>query len=162
MESVDDAQSAYRRYGSALLRKAQRILQDSDDASDVVQALFAELMQRDAPILDLRYLYRAVGHRALNLVRDRKNRARLMGGQDEMLHAPVRAPLDEQVIRMDLLSKLCRHLDTTSQDVLACVYFDDMSQEEAAEFLGLSRKTVGKRVSKIRVAIAALATGGNP
>ena len=36
----------YRRYGPALLRKAERMLQDRDEPKDVVQGLFLDLLQR--------------------------------------------------------------------------------------------------------------------
>jgi DNA-directed RNA polymerase specialized sigma24 family protein len=48
---------AYERYGRALLRKAERVLGNREDARDVVQGLFADLHQKlDAP-MDLPYLY---------------------------------------------------------------------------------------------------------
>ena len=56
----------YRRYAPALLRKAERMLQDRDEAQDLVQGLFLDLMQRPDTPADLPYLYRAVTHRCLN------------------------------------------------------------------------------------------------
>ena len=38
--------------------------------------------------------------------------------------------------------------------MLAYRYLDDMTQEEIAELLGLSRKTIGKRLDRIREAVA--------
>lgn len=35
---------SYQRYGPALLRKAERLLQSRDDALDVVQGLFTDLL----------------------------------------------------------------------------------------------------------------------
>jgi DNA-directed RNA polymerase specialized sigma24 family protein len=61
--SYHGVQDAYERYGPALLRKAERILQNPDDASDIVHALFVDVMQKRDPNLDIKYLYRAVGNR---------------------------------------------------------------------------------------------------
>ncbi len=37
-----------------------------------------------------------------------------------------------------------------------CRFVDDMTQEEIAEHLGLSRKTIGKRLDRIRDEVIAL------
>ena len=44
-------------------------------------------------------------------------------------------------------------LDRKSLDVLVCRYVDEMTQEEIASHLSTSRKTVGKRLDKIRDAL---------
>ena len=73
-----DPQAAYRAYGPALVRKAERILRSREDAVDVVHALFVDLIPRWNRDVDLPYLYRAVTNRCLNLLRDRGTRARLL------------------------------------------------------------------------------------
>ncbi len=159
---ADDAvRLAYRRYGPALVRKAERILQNSDDADDIVQTLFLELMQKRRANLELRYLYRAVGNRCINVLRDRKNRARLLERQQEVLRGPVRTRCDDEVIGLDLLAKLSDRLDRKCLDVLICRYWDDMTQEEIAAFIGTSRKTVGKRLQKIRLQVGMLRAEGD-
>jgi len=127
------------------------------DASDVVQGLFVDLLQRgDAPV-DLPYLYRAVTNRCLTLLRDEANRARLLGrdGGGPPLHA--RTAGDERAIGRDLLVKLVRELDTEHGEVLAYRYVDDMTQDEIASLLGVSRKTVGHRLDRIREVVARIA-----
>ena len=76
--SPDQSMELYRRYGPALLRKAERMLQDRDEAKDLVQGLFLDLLQRPATPADLPYLYRAITHRCLNHLRDRRNQGRLL------------------------------------------------------------------------------------
>ena len=61
------------------------------------------------------------------------------------------------MIGLDLLTRLQEKLDRAHMEVLVCRYLDDMSQEEIAEHLGTSRKTVGKRLARIRDQVAALA-----
>ncbi len=53
----------YRRYGPALLRKCERILGNKDDAEDVVQTLFVELLKKRIEETTLPYLYRAATNR---------------------------------------------------------------------------------------------------
>lgn len=147
---------AYLRYAPALQRKAERILQSRADAQDVVQSLFLELLQSAEPERDLSYLYRAVTNRCLNLLRDQRTRVRLLSEHDALLRGPVRRSCEQQSIDLQLLGKLVVALDQAHAEVLICHYFDDLSQEEVAELLGVSRKTVGLRLARIRALVAKL------
>src|SRR5215469_15426157 len=115
---------AYERYGRALIRKAERMLGNAEDARDIVQALFVDLVQRSDTPMDLPYLYRAVTNRCLTFLRDETNRARLLdrGTRDETLPLPARTACDERVIGRDLLVKLVRELDRGESEVLAYRY----------------------------------------
>jgi RNA polymerase sigma factor (sigma-70 family) len=144
---------AYERYGRALLRKAERIVGNREDARDILQALFVDLYQRSDTPMDLPYLYRAVTNRCLTFVRDETNRARLLERHDGALAPAPRTACDEHVIGHDLLLKLVRELDAGESEVLAYRFLDDMTQEEIATLLGLSRKTIGKRLDRIREAV---------
>lgn len=151
--------SAYERYGRALLRKAERIVGNRADAQDLVHALFVDLLQKgESP--DLPYLYRAITNRCLTFLRDESNRARLLASHDEALRGPVRTRCDEHVIGADMIAKLARTLDERAFEVACHRYLDDMTQEEIAALLGISRKTVGKKLDDVREAVAALAGGG--
>jgi RNA polymerase sigma factor (sigma-70 family) len=152
---------AYHRHGPALLRKAERILQNPDDAGDILHSLFLDLMSRSNANVELPYLYRAIGNRCINFLRDRGNRARLLEREQPALRGPVRTRCDEQVIGLDLLAKLAHALDEKSLEILICCYWDDMTQEEVAGFLGTSRKTVGKRLKKIRDAVIEIRAQGD-
>jgi len=155
---------AYERYGRALLRKAERIVGNREDARDILQALFVDLYQRSNAPMDLPYLYRAVTNRCLTFVRDETNRARLLERHDDALGPSPRTACDDQVIGHDLLLKLVRELDAEESEVLAYRFLDDMTQEEIASLLGLSRKTIGKRLDRIRDAVRKMARppGGEP
>jgi RNA polymerase sigma-70 factor (ECF subfamily) len=151
---------AYERYGRALLRKAARILGNHEDAGDVVQSLFADLHQKSDVPMDLPYLYRAVTNRCLTLLRDEANRARLLERHDEALTPVGRTRCDDTAIGRDLLVKLARALDEHEGEVLMYRYVDDMTQEEIAALLGLSRKTIGKRLERIREVVRRLVGAG--
>ena len=139
------------------MRKAERILRSREDAVDVVHALFADLIPRWSRDVDLPYLYRAVTNRCLNLLRDRGTRARLLEREQPGAAAPnVRVRLDDEVVGTQLIAQLTERLDQSHLEVLVCRFVDDMTQEEIAEHLGLSRKTVGKRLDRIRAEVTAL------
>jgi RNA polymerase sigma factor (sigma-70 family) len=149
----------YQRHGRALLRKAERILQSRADAQDMVHALFVDLLQKGeaAENPDLPYLYRAITNRCLGFMRDESNRARLLEAHDEALRGPVRTLCDEHVIGMDMLVKLAAAVDERTLEIVFYRYFDDMTQEEVATMLGISRKTVGKKLDDVRAVVASLA-----
>ena len=157
MASGDEIREGYEKYGPALLRKAERILRNPDDASDIVQTLFVDLASRgrEGRATDLPYLYRAVTNRCLNLIRDSKRRAELLAREAEPKTVPRRA--DARALSVDLLAKLTRRLNAKAMEVLVCRYVDDMTQEEIATHLGTSRRTVGKRLAAVRQALEELA-----
>lgn len=133
------------------------MLGNAADAEDVVQSLFADLVQRGhAGGTDLPYLYRAVTSRCLNLVRDQSNRRRLVDRHEPALRGLVRTRCDDEVIGHDLMLKLVDRLDPDCAEVLVYRYFDDLTQDEIAEVQDVSRKTVGIRLGRVRDAVQAL------
>ena len=156
MAPASDPQSAYRTFGPALIRKAERILRNRDDAVDVVHALFVDLVHRPPPAMDLPYLYRAVTNRCLNVVRDRATRERLLAREEPGLGGGGRVRCDEEIIGLELMTHLAARLDERHMQVLVCRFVDDMTQDEIAEHLGTSRKTVGKRLAHIRDELIAI------
>ena len=136
------------RFGPALCRKARRLLGSAADAEDVVQTVFADLVQRGQVTADLPYLFRAVTSRCLNLVRDQTNRQRLIDRQAPALRGPVRTRCDDEVIGADPMPKLVNRL--------VYRYFDDLTQDEIAAMQEVSRKTVAARLERVRQAVRAL------
>jgi RNA polymerase sigma-70 factor (ECF subfamily) len=151
---------AYERHGRALIRRAVRLLGNVEDARDVVQGLFVDLYQREDAPTDLPYLYRSVTNRCLTLLRDESNRARLLERNDASLVPSARTACDDRIVGLDLLTKLVGELDASETEVLTYRYLDDMTQEEIASLLGLSRKTVGKRLDRVRDVVRRLTGAG--
>ena len=148
MAPASNPQAAYRTYGPALVRKAERIVRSREDAIDLVHTLFVDLIPRWSTEMDLPYLYRAITNRCLNAIRDANTRTRLLAREQP---APVgRVSLEDEVVGLRLLASLAERLDESHLEVLVCRFVDDMTQEEIAEQLGLSRKTIGKRLERIR------------
>jgi RNA polymerase sigma-70 factor (ECF subfamily) len=151
----------YLRYGPSLVRKARRMLGNDADAQDVVQALFVRLLAEGMHDVDLPYLYRAVTHNCLTWLRDHHNRARLLQRQAPALGPQLRTRCDEQAIGQDLLLKLLAELSERQSAVLVYRFLDDCSQDEIAELLQTSRKTVGKDLAQVRAAIERLQREGD-
>lgn len=154
-----DPADAYARYGPALVRKAQRVLRNREDAIDVVHGLFADLLSKPEIPMELPYLYRAVTHRCLNLVRDAQGRARLLAREQATVAPSSRLADGRRVLDVDLLGRLCDGLDAAHLEVLVCRFVDEMTQDEIGAHLGLSRKTIGKRLARIHEQLTELGAG---
>lgn len=148
------------RYAPALRRKARRLLGNDADADDVVQGVFAELVQRRRADADLPYLFRAVTSRCLNVARDRTNRRRLLDRQEPALRGAVRTRCDDEVIGMDLMLKAVDRLDAACAEALIYRYFDDLTQDEIAGVQQVTRKTVAARLRRVHEVVAALVQEG--
>lgn len=123
-----------------------------------MHALFADLIPKWSRDVDLPYLYRAITNRCLNVVRDRGTRARLLE-REQTVAAPVgRVKLEDQIVGVGLIAALAERLDEGHMEVLVARFVDDMTQEEIADHLKLSRKTIGKRLDRIRDEVIALRT----
>ena len=138
------------------MRKAERVLRSREDAIDVVHALFVDLIPRWDRSMDLPYLYRAVTNRCLNVLRDRATRTRLLEREGGAVAPIGRVKLEDQVVGVGLIAALADRLDDDHMQVLVARFVDDMTQDEIAEQLGLSRKTIGKRLDRIRDEVIAL------
>ena len=146
-------QSAYEKYGRALIRKAERLLRSRDDAEDIVQGLFADLMNQSEATMDLPYLYRAVTNRCLSQLRDSSNRLRILQSTPSVA-AFARA--EEMYLDSDLVLRLVSQLDEESCQILVYRFFDDMTLEEVADVMRTSRKTIAKRLEQIRQIVSSL------
>ena len=129
------------------------MLGNDADAQDVVQSLFLELIATQRTDVDLPYLYRAVTHRCLTYLRDRNNRNRLLEREQPALRGMVRTRCDDEAIGLDLITKVLALLGERESELLIYRYFDDLSQEEIADLLGVSRKTVGKLLKDVQAAV---------
>jgi len=136
------------------------MLQNRHDSEDIVQGLFVDLLRRGETDVDLPYLYRAVTNRCINHLKYGANRRRLLQQHDVKLRGPARLACDEQVIGVDLLVKLSRKLDREHTEVLVFRFFDEMTTRQIGRMVGTSRKTVEKRLRRIKDEVARLGNGG--
>jgi RNA polymerase sigma factor (sigma-70 family) len=130
----------YRAHGHVVLRRASAILRSRADAEEITQDLFASLLSKD--IVPERaamttYLYAATTHRALNHLRDEKNRQRLLATTTRESSAQPSG-----LARALALETLARMPDDLAQ-VVVYAYVDEMTHQEIADLLGCSRRHVG-------------------
>jgi RNA polymerase sigma factor (sigma-70 family) len=142
----DDIERIYRDHGHVVLRRAEQILGDRDEAVDVMQELFASLMddpaQFDGRSRITTWLYSATTHSCLNRIRNRKTRARILASAELRGAAGPRA---EQIAAVrQLLTRMPEELAR----VAVYYYIDEMTHDEIARLIGCSRRQVGNLLER--------------
>jgi RNA polymerase sigma-70 factor (ECF subfamily) len=139
----------YRRYGSAVHRRARSILGDPDAAADAVQEVFFRVLQRydqfRGESSPMTWLYRVTTNLCLNRLRDERRRGELLGELPR--NGTVRAR------RMELSPDIRGALRDLPEGVAAAgvyYYLDGMTHEEIAGLLDVSRRTAGNWVEKFQ------------
>jgi len=142
----------YREWGPLLYRRCLRILGDGREAEDAVQDVFLKFLDHLSRFVDrgttLNLLYRMSTNHCLNLLKRRRLMpGSLADGQEAV--CPLAGPADRADHRMALAEVLCT-ADETDRLILYLVACDGLTQEEAAEVVGISRRAVVKRLARIR------------
>jgi RNA polymerase sigma-70 factor, ECF subfamily len=144
----------YTRYGRSVFRRARTILGDEDAAKDAVQEVFLRVMREDDSIASaentLAWLYRATTNLCLNRLRDNKRRREIMS--EWIPENRASGDADARFAVRQILEQVPEEL----QDVAIYYYVDELSHEEIAEILGVSRRTVGNRLAAFHLRVGEL------
>lgn len=159
-DETPDIEALWNRYGSLVLRRCRQLLRDEDEALDVCQDVFVQLLRR-RDTLDIRFpsslIYRIATNLCLNRIRDRRGRPDLV--EDEQLERIAR--LDEPTAgvhaRFVLGRLFARHRESTRL-IATLHYVDGLTLEEVAREVGMSVSGVRKRLRALRETLIALET----
>jgi RNA polymerase sigma-70 factor (ECF subfamily) len=151
----DDIAALFDRYAPVVHRRALLIVGRDADAWDVVQEVFERMLKSSdafrAEARPMTWVYRITTNVALNAVR-----ARGLREADEPVDAAFAADLARTVEARQMLKRLSTSLDDRELAVVAMTVVDGLTQEEIADVLGLSRKTINREVDAIRGKVVAL------
>jgi RNA polymerase sigma-70 factor (ECF subfamily) len=150
----------YRRYGPVVYRRCLKLLRDPEAAKDATQEVFVKLV-RDMARLEERetvlpWLYRVATNHCLNLRRG----ARRHGAEEQVDDLPLAAPPGPDYPARALARQVLSGFDDGTQAVAIGVLVDGMEHEELAQTLGISRKTVERRLARFLAGARALLGGG--
>jgi RNA polymerase sigma factor (sigma-70 family) len=138
----------YRSHGHLVLRRARRLLGNEHDAREVLHDVFASMLGPSAqPRSDsspTTWLYAATTHGCLNLLRNRRTRARLLATEVRADRTASPAAESGAIVR-DLLERVPEDL----AQVAIYHFADEMTHEEIATVLGCSRRHVGDLVQRL-------------
>ena len=155
-----DIGRAYEACAPAAFRRARRLLDDEDEAWDVVHEVF-EKMVRNPPsshagMEAMRYVYRATTHACINRWKRRGIRSDESIAEGlKMVAAPAQSP-EAMTTARSVLAAIGEQLDETEQQIVVLHYIDGLSQAQTAQVLGVWRRTIGRRIRNIEKKVRAL------
>lgn len=150
----------YRELGPVVYRRCVRLLGNREAARDATQEVFVKLLRQEHLLDDqeraLRWIYRVATYHCLNERRDRLRHGRALGGSGAALELAA-TPTPERRLAAQVLARF----DPTTQAVAVGMLVDGMQGEELAGLLGISRRTVHRKLSRF-LAGARRLLGGEP
>ncbi|MBI3181461.1 MAG: sigma-70 family RNA polymerase sigma factor [Myxococcales bacterium] len=156
-----DAGELFERYHGVVFRRCLALLRNEEDAAEAVQEVFCVAVRglgrfrlRSAP---LTWLYAIATRRCLQQLRNRSSR---MLKEALFLSEPSSTSPDPSA-RADL-DRLLSGLSPEELALFAYAFRDGFTQEELAELLRVSRKTVGKRLKALNARLGRWTAGAAP
>lgn len=141
------AQALIERFGPMVFRRACMILRDKDEAKDVMQEVFMTVLRAAPDIEDQAssWLYRVTTNACLNRLRATRRYAALQLRSRELPNSDAAGIgfEDSRVVR-----ELLAAADPTCAAAAVYVFVEGMSHDQAAELLGVSRRTVGNLLER--------------
>jgi RNA polymerase sigma-70 factor, ECF subfamily len=148
-EHRSKAAELYRVHGPAVYRRCLRILKEPEAAKDATQEVFMKLVRDMARLEDretaLPWIYRVATNHCLNV---RRNAARRGEDQDPPPLELADSSGVDDVPNRQLVQGILSRFDTTTQAVAVGVLVDGLEQEELAGVLGVSRRTVARKLAR--------------
>jgi RNA polymerase sigma factor (sigma-70 family) len=144
------------RHGRMAQGVCRRILGNSSEADDAFQATFLVLIARAGELHRARggvrslggWLHRVAANAALQVVRESNSRKRReLAFARSRVVSPGESPMQEA---LPILDEEIRRLPDRYRDPLVLCYFQDQSQHEAADALGISYATLRRRLDQGR------------
>ena len=145
--------SLFQQHGPRVYRRALRLLGNPADAEEATQEIFIRVLEPHGDFQQrsqlTTWLYQITTNYCLNLIRDRSRRT-------ELYEARIKPMADDAELgtaRSDdlvLLRKLLAGADEQQAQAAIYVFLDGMSHQEAAEVLGVSKRTVGNLIERFQ------------
>jgi RNA polymerase sigma-70 factor, ECF subfamily len=153
MVSSAEIEELYRRFGPALFRRAISLLSDEPEAHEIVQETFLQFWRgrkkfrrESSPFT---FLYRITTNLSIDKLRRRRTAGNQMSYDDHHESQSGRLP-DARIIAASEIAMLTQGLDDEVVTIGVMSLVDGLTQEEIAEALGLSRRTIVKRLKNFR------------
>jgi RNA polymerase sigma-70 factor (ECF subfamily) len=141
-----DIAELYRTWGPAIYRRCLRLLYDTEAARDATQEVFRKALSSPEKLADaemaLPFIYRIATNHCLN---ERRNAGRR--GETELIDLDIASEHPEFPQRR-LVQRVLARFDSRTQSIAVGVLVDGMEHEEVASALGISRKTVSRKLAR--------------
>ena len=151
MMTREKFEEIYRRHYPAMYRLARTILYDADDSKDVVSEIFARLLRGEiVPQTDRieGFLMTSVRNRCRDVLRHKNVRESV----EKLFSSEMMRNLNKPVNDDDRLERLMLFVEAEfpplSQQIFRLRFIREMTYEEVAEAVGVSRVTVYNHLSQ--------------
>ncbi len=152
-EAKATIEKLHRKYAGVLFDHCFRLLGSTAAAEDALQEVFLSAYRGLASFTygesHLPWLYRIATNTCFKALRSQRRKGfvlvddtDLRGGQNPNQDATVHA--------RQILEKLAADLDERGFEIVVGTYFTGMTQDELAKLLGISRRSVVKRLANLR------------
>ncbi|MBR5170659.1 MAG: sigma-70 family RNA polymerase sigma factor [Muribaculaceae bacterium] len=140
----------FKTHYTAMYRLAVSLLYDEDEARDVVSDVFASLLGGSMAIRSDNasgFLLTCVRNSCINVIRHKQMRERFMKLYSTGVEPQVSGP-DDTVMLAELRDYINEHLPPLSRRIFTLRYLEDMTCQQVAEAVGVSRVTVHHHLSQ--------------
>lgn len=151
----DEIRALYEQYGNWIFNRARSLLKDEQAAYEAMQDVFVKVLEVGSAFRGdsspWTWLYRITTNHCLNMIRSRKSWKKALEGvgrEQIRIQEEPQENSDTVLANKDWFVKMMEDEDETTQRIVFCYYFDEMTQEEIVNTLKISRKTVYKRLKK--------------
>ena len=142
----------YRSYGPAIYARCRLLLMDDGAAEDATQETFLRVWRNLERVPDARqalyWIYRVATNYCLNEIRDRRSRDIPSEQLPEVTESSLAA--EARVANRDLARHLIDHAHANLRVVAWLYHVDGFEQDEVAQVVGISRRTVVNRLADFR------------
>jgi RNA polymerase sigma factor (sigma-70 family) len=150
-----DVEGLWSRYGGLVVRRCRQLLRDEEEALDVSQDVFVQLLRRRSR-LQVRHpsslLWRMATNLSLNRLRDRRAGPEPVEDETLMRLARLEDPGPAAEARFTLGRLFAQHKASTR--LIAVLHFvDGLTLEQTAREVGLSVSGVRKRLRGLRATL---------
>lgn len=151
-----EIENIFKTHYAQMYRLAVTILYDEAESKDVVSEVFARLLYSNKTLkadTAERYLLTAVRNQCRNVLEHRQLHERFFRLMSDEAVQPALST-DEQICMEELIRYIRQQLPPLSQEIFRLRYLREMTCQEVADTLGISRQTVhshiGQSVERIR------------
>ncbi len=151
---ADQVEQLCRAYGSSILRRCRAILKNDAEAEDAAQEVMVLLFEKgqqfrgDAAVST--WIYRVTTNVCLNHIRsESRRRTREQSGDVRDWIEKENPDAQRFVVQSDVLREALGGLSDLDQQIFVLRHVDGLRQDEIAEVVGRSRRTINKRLKKL-------------
>jgi RNA polymerase sigma-70 factor, ECF subfamily len=144
----DRLTNLYRTYGAVIYGRCRHLLRDDAEAEDATHETFLRVQRHLHRVASAReavlFIYRVATNYCLNQIRDRKHRP--SAGDGPELSTEASGDAEHRLANRDLARRLVEQAPPRVRSVAWLYHVDGLEQAEVALVLGISRRTVIKRL----------------